>query len=340
MADWTAFWSYVHKDNDHDGGRVLDLCHDLADRMHFRTGQEFTIFADRTGLARGDDWQATLDEAILQTTFLIPVVTPSYFVSQPCRDELLDFSATAESLGLVELILPIYYATTDQLENHVEAVDEVVDQIHRFQWQDLRQATLEDRTSSVYRKAVDQLATELIKRARQADSKEAVTIPPSGSDEPSDEGGPTNGADDTPPGGVPAGGSPRPSGGPGQTTSLVIEPSQEQDDEEEGILEQLVHIEEALPRLGEIMNGISPIVEGLGSDSEKAASTLKRSDDQGKGFAGRLSASREYAKALTARANELEPLVQSFTAELRVLDPAIRLTSPTRQGAKSSSGIR
>jgi hypothetical protein len=303
MAEWSAFWSYVHLDNDGDGGRILDLRLDIAVRMRLRTGHEFEIFADRTDLKWGDDWQSKLDEVILQTAFLIPVVTPSYILSGQCRRELLSFSAAAESLGLTELILPIYYVSVDQLETYSEGEDEVADLIHRFQWQDFREAALEDKQSSTYRKAVDKLATELISRAQEADSKPALTSLVSTAT-------------------INLGGSP---GNPPRADGDAEEEA-EPEDEDWDVLDKLAEAEAAFPRLNETTIAINPIIARMGTDAEAAAAAMTKSDEQGKGFAGRLTASRIFARKLTEAADELEPLVQAFIADLRIIDPSTRLT--------------
>lgn len=45
-------------------------------------------------------------QALQETTFFIPIITPSYFRSEPCRKELLDFARAARQFGVEQLILP------------------------------------------------------------------------------------------------------------------------------------------------------------------------------------------------------------------------------------------
>src|SRR4051794_7109392 len=94
-----GFWSYVHADDESDGGRILSLAGHLRSQYRLKTADELELFLDRDSLSWGEEWEARIDEAIAGTTFFIPVITPSYFKSQPCRQELLKFTREASRLG-------------------------------------------------------------------------------------------------------------------------------------------------------------------------------------------------------------------------------------------------
>lgn len=76
----------------------------------------FNIFQDVDGIEFGQKWQKRLDQAISTSTLLIPIVTPLFFNSDPCRDELNHFIEHEQNLGRDDLILPIYYVTAPVLE--------------------------------------------------------------------------------------------------------------------------------------------------------------------------------------------------------------------------------
>jgi TIR domain len=305
MAQWKAFWSYVHQDDDDDHGRILDLCSHISNRVRFRTGVEFEIFHDREGLHWGDDWQEKLDEALQETAFLIPVVTPSYFLSVQCRRELIQFSSTAESLGLAELILPIYYMDSGQLDADIPD-DEIVRLIKKYQWEDFRPAALADYTSSIYRQAVDHLAKEIIRRAGEADAKPVqIGIPPK------DGGGDGSG---TPPSG---GAAAEPGDGEPVATSPYEAPA--------GIFDTLAAGEEATGRIATTLGQITPVLEGMDADATKVNQQMERANAQGKGFAARLTAFRSFAKDLSKRADDLEPLVLAYTSDVLLVDQTTRL---------------
>lgn len=116
----------------------------------------------------GEEWEKLIGNAILGTTFFIPIITPSYFRSNPCRQELLKFIREADRLGLQKLLMPVYWVTVPELESDgADSTDEAIKAIATHQWQDLRDVRLEDRSSSEYRKAVSGLAAALSLRASE-----------------------------------------------------------------------------------------------------------------------------------------------------------------------------
>jgi cobaltochelatase CobT len=85
-----AFFSYVHFDDETDGGRLTEFRKRLSAEVRVQTGEEFPIFQDKD-LKWGENWKKRIDESLDSTTFFIPVITPSFFNSQPCLDELERF---------------------------------------------------------------------------------------------------------------------------------------------------------------------------------------------------------------------------------------------------------
>jgi hypothetical protein len=73
------------------------------------------------------------------------------------------------------------------------------------------------------------------------------------------------------------------------------------------------------------LDQISPILDRMGSEAVKSSAEIERSDAQGKGFAGRLMVSRRYAAVLSSCADELEPIVRDYTANLQLVDPMTQL---------------
>ncbi len=66
------------------------------------------IFQDVDGIGLGEHWPRLLDESLEVAPFLIPVLTPRFFRSGPCRDELRRFLAHERAAGRDDLVLPIY----------------------------------------------------------------------------------------------------------------------------------------------------------------------------------------------------------------------------------------
>ncbi len=180
-----GFWSYTHRDNDLDGGRVVRLSERIASAFEIITGDPLEIFLDKTSLDWGDAWRMRLDSALTSTTFLIPIVTPKFLLSQECRREVITFAGHAASLGLDELLLPIHYVNVPQLAQGAEErpADEVVELIAKRQWVDWRDLRLEDEDSPEYRKAVHKLAQRLAEIIDTAPPAVPVVAPASSQDD-------------------------------------------------------------------------------------------------------------------------------------------------------------
>ncbi|MFJ8230528.1 TIR domain-containing protein [Streptomyces sp. NPDC094448] len=188
-AQPAGFWSYTHRDDQLDSGRIARLSERIANEFEIITGEPLEIFLDNRSIEWGDAWRMRLDTALTGTTFLIPVITPNFLKSQECRREVIKFSGHAASLGLDELLLPIHYVNVPQLAHGSDdhPSDEVVQLIARRQWVDWRELRLEDEASPVYRQAVHRLAlkiSEVLESAPPARPVEMVQQSLTADDEP------------------------------------------------------------------------------------------------------------------------------------------------------------
>ncbi|WP_433167168.1 TIR domain-containing protein [Kribbella sp. CA-247076] len=168
-----GFWSYVHKDDEGVDGRILRLARRLSDEFSLLTGQELSIFIDRSSLEWGNEWDQRINVALQETTFFIPVITPRYFLSSACRGELLRFSGYARSLGAEELLLPIYYVNVADLAD--DSDDEAKALIAKTQYQDWRKLRLVDEGSAEYAQAVNDMALRLADISRDYSAKPTLT---------------------------------------------------------------------------------------------------------------------------------------------------------------------
>ena len=179
------FVSYVHEDNDYFGGAITAFADDLARAFRVNTGNDIEVVIDTKALKWGDDWKSRLSEEVDAAQFMLAVVTPNYLKSDACRDELLQFSAAAESLDkprrLLSLIwIPLPTAMT------ADRNDPALRIINESQFKDGSGLRDLERGSTKYRRALESLAHSL------ADAVEAsrkpilsTTRPPSEADETS-----------------------------------------------------------------------------------------------------------------------------------------------------------
>jgi Response regulator receiver domain/TIR domain len=144
-----VFLSYTRIDNDYFGGAITSLRKSLEQGVQVVTGERnFDIFQDIDGIEFGQQWQKILDQAISGTRLLLPIVTPLFFSSPGCRDELQKFLDHEKSLGRDDMILPVYYVNAPVLERpNLLANDPLAQAIaarQRYDWRALSKLRVDD----------------------------------------------------------------------------------------------------------------------------------------------------------------------------------------------------
>jgi F-box protein 11 len=154
--------SYTHLDDEHNWQRLTAFREHLCAEVRTQTGEEFFIFQDRKDIAWGQNWRERIDRAISEVTFLIPIITPSFFKSEACRDELKKFLMREREFGRYDLILPLYYVDTPLLNDLSKRVnDEIAQVVAAHQYADWRQLRFEPFTSPIVGKALEKLAIQI-----------------------------------------------------------------------------------------------------------------------------------------------------------------------------------
>lgn len=287
----SGFWSYVHADNEAERGRIKDLADDLAAQFAAITSEPIEIFFDKSSLGWGDDWETRIEEAVIFTSFFIPVISPRYLASDACRRELQLFVRKAEAIGQTDLVLPLVWFEVPEL-HEADPTDDLIAIIKRYQWADWRELRFEDRSSGAYRRAVAQLAQRLVDiNARMADaafvaSPGVVIIPATGSS--------------------------------GLAADAVA------DEDALGSLDLMALAETAMPAWSDTMTAVRQEVEMAGELAEEATAEMAAGDKHGKGFAARLTAARTFAQKLDPHAQRIEELGNEFTTHLYNIDGGIR----------------
>jgi hypothetical protein len=243
----SAFWSYVHADDEHDDGLITQLARDLAGEVSALTGHEFNLFLDRDSLPWGADWRSKVRASLENAFLFVAIITPRYFLSPSCREELRVFSDNARSLGDKEQILPLHYHDVQGVYG-TTCSDELVNLVRQFQVEDIRSLRYLERKSVEYRWQLNRLAHRLIDAAGTAHESEE--------DDPGDGEG--HG------GGIHAGGTSDrdPSGSGGTALEFPVPP---------GVLDDL---ESEDLRLEHRLDLISSLVPGLRHSTRNLVGTL------------------------------------------------------------------
>ena len=138
-TDPIAFLSYVRADDDHERGRITALRTRLEGEVRMQTGRPFAIFQDKRDVLWGQQWRERLESELFNVTFLIPIITPSYFRSAACREEFEKFAVREKQLGKNTLILPIYYLESDEINDVAsENPDGIAVTLSQRNWADWR----------------------------------------------------------------------------------------------------------------------------------------------------------------------------------------------------------
>lgn len=163
-----GFFSYVHADDTHDHGQLQAIARRLQGEVRAQSGRDFPIFIDRESLKWGQAWRARIRKSLDEVTFLIPVLTPSYFLSEACREEFLKFREREERRERNDLILPIYYIECPILEDAaLRANDPIAKALWERQYKDWRPLRHQRLDSVASRQLVSDMAKDLIEASRR-----------------------------------------------------------------------------------------------------------------------------------------------------------------------------
>ena len=180
MVEPIAFFSYTTFDNAHDEDAMARFCERLSGEVRMHTGKPFPIFRDKKDIRWGQNWKARVEQSIDTATFLITILTPSYFHSEACRAEYEKFKEREKKLGRNDLILPVYYVECDELEDPaVCQSDPWFKDLSQRQYEDWRNLRFEPQTSPTIGRAFERLAKQ-IKQALKKTTPRPVLPPREG----------------------------------------------------------------------------------------------------------------------------------------------------------------
>lgn len=180
VTDPLAFMSYVRSDDEHDGGHLTEFRDRLSSEVQMQTGIPFPIFQDRNDIQWGQNWKERIEDSLNGVTFLIPVITPSFFLSPACRDELSQFLERESQLGRNDLILPFYYVDCPLLNDKQKREnDELAQAISEHNYADWRELRFEPFTTPQAGKMLAQLAVQIRDALDRLSEADAASVAPS-----------------------------------------------------------------------------------------------------------------------------------------------------------------
>jgi F-box protein 11 len=158
-------------------GHVTRFYERLSHEVGVYIGEEFLIFRDREEILLGQSWKERIEESLDEVTFLIPIITPFFFSSEACRDELERFLEREKELGRNDLILPVYYVDCSLLNDAGKrAGDDLAQVIAARQYADWRELRHEPFTDPQVGKTLARLAVQIrdaLDRVQASEKREA-----------------------------------------------------------------------------------------------------------------------------------------------------------------------
>jgi hypothetical protein len=169
-----AFLSYVHADDGHERGAISAFRRELEGEVRAQTGRHDTrIFQDRDDIAWGEQWKRRVDSSLDTATFLIPILTPSFFNSAQCRRELRRFLERERRLNRRDLVLPVYWISADALaEPSRRPGDDLAHELSTRQYTDWRELRFQEITTGTARRALADVAIHFRRALGPADSRD------------------------------------------------------------------------------------------------------------------------------------------------------------------------
>lgn len=159
-SDATMFLSYVHADNERARGKIVQFARDLVETYDYLYGRNIELFVDRDSINWGETWSQRLVTETESTSFMLAIVTPRYLQSEPCRSELLTFSAAAETADEPKLLLPLQWVDISGTDV-VDEADPVLTKIRNTQFEDVSEIRQLEPGSSDYERLLERVAGRL-----------------------------------------------------------------------------------------------------------------------------------------------------------------------------------
>jgi hypothetical protein len=287
------------------------------------TGTSIGIFTDEEKIKWGNDFREEINTALQETTFFVPVLTPTYFLREECRNEMSQFVRSADALGMSQLLLSIRYVPIPDLtEDSTDHLKSIAAKMQFEPWEKLR---LEDENSSVHRKAVNKLAQRLVELTEQLETTSRIPKP-SGALGANTETSQLQSTLDN-------------SHANKNTTDVeaqrasslgksikTIEMNNKSllDDEGLGLIDRAADWEPAMESWLSDLNQLTEVSNQFNAKFQAATDRINKQNNENISFAGKIVILRDLAKDLEPDIEKIESLSKAYSSGLLRIDASIR----------------
>lgn len=310
-----VFWSYAHADNERERGRILRLAELLRAEYEMLTGATIQIFTDRAEIAWGDDFRQKLDQALQETAFFIPVLTPTYFLRDECRKEMSQFVRSASGLGLEQLLLSIHYIpVADLTEESTDELKAVAARMEHEPWVEMR---LKGEDSEEHRTSVNRLAMRLVDLTMRLESDDREPAPSGALGSPGVQVSPSRNE------------RPLVTDGSASTSAPDIAERNENvtpaaQEDPPGLIDLVADAQPAMTEWAATLSDLAPVAERFNQKFQAATQRMNQVGNGADAYARRILVARELAEEIQPELSDLERLSKDYSAGLIRIDSTIR----------------
>jgi hypothetical protein len=159
LPEVVGFFSYSREDDADSLGALSALRSRIQGELRGqlgRTAKTFRLWQDREAIPSGTLWETEIKNAVAQSVFFIPIITPTVVASPYCRFELDAFLAREAAIGRSDLVFPILYIHVSALEDAArQSNDPVLSLIAKRQYFDWREFRHLDSNATEVKRAVE-----------------------------------------------------------------------------------------------------------------------------------------------------------------------------------------
>lgn len=167
-----AFLSYAHEDDEPPQRPITMFREELTKALRRYLGEDdIEIFHDVVSISWGERWRERIGNSLNEIVFFIPVMSPRYFASGPCRAEAEAFLTRERHVGRPDLLLPVYFI--DYSMHLSRASDDLVQAFEDHQYVDWREYRL-SKNSAARRRAFDRLGHRIASAILRPDRESTI----------------------------------------------------------------------------------------------------------------------------------------------------------------------
>jgi formylglycine-generating enzyme required for sulfatase activity len=172
LPELIGFFSYSREDDEDSYGALSALRERIQRELRGQLGRSmrtFRLWQDKEAIAAGKQWEVEIKDAVAESAFFIPIVTPTVVRSHFCRFELESFLAREAALDRNDLVFPILYIKVPELDDRARLQsDSVLSIIAKRQYLDWREFRLRDVNSTDVKEAIERFCANICDTLRRS----------------------------------------------------------------------------------------------------------------------------------------------------------------------------